>query len=95
MRVRLSGAQEGALYCMGLDATFDETDALLVRCWSAGAMTFEEADRDALYSAVNDLSNLEDSNAEDFRAMDEREMATHTARAARALGTLAGKILRA
>ena len=87
MRVRLSGPQESALECAGLSGDLDEGEIMVASSWRQGYLVFDEADRDALFSAVNELSNSED-------AMHQEDGDVYAGRAARSLSSLASKILR-
>lgn len=94
MIVHLSAAQISALECGGLDWDAPEPGPI-ERAWSTHrhALVFEEADRDALADALNEMSNAEDAFAEE--RTNDREMRTFARRASRSLAALYGRVLRA
>ncbi len=87
MKIRLTGPQEGALECRGLDEPFDAGEALLARCWVGRYLRFEADQRDALFSVLNELSNAED-------AQHQIEGDALAGRAARSLAALASRVLK-
>jgi hypothetical protein len=90
IRIRLTPAMLSALECAGIELGDDDT-ATLRRCWSGHYVTFTDADRDALFSEINDRSNAEDGAAE--HELDPA-MRTFAARAAKSLCALASRVLR-
>lgn len=88
-RIKLSPAQHGALQCRedgGLDP-------LTLAAWDGSHLTFEESDKEDLFSELIDACNAEDVHMEMLRKDGELECAKLAGRAARSLGTLAGKVL--
>lgn len=89
VKVHLTDAQASALECAGLD--LDDSSPKLTAAWAGGRqLVFDAADRDALFSEVNELSNGEDGTAQ---AATDPTMKRQAAGAALALGNLASKIL--
>jgi hypothetical protein len=86
--IRLTRAQRSGLECAGLDVLSDPTpaEAALADAWCGSRLVVSEANRDLLFEAVNDRSNAEDAAGQDGDAL--------AARAAKALGNLASKIVR-
>jgi len=87
--LRLTPAQRSALECAGLELEPVSADeAVLQRCLVEGRVLYiPAADREAVWRAVNELSNAEDAH---YQATKD----PYAYRAASTLATLAGKILR-
>ena len=91
LNVTLSPAAVSALECAGLDWDAAEVGPI-ERAWSTRRkLTFDISDRDALFDALNEASNSEDASAQNTT---DKEMRRHANTAARALATVAGKVLR-
>lgn len=66
--IRLTDAQRSALECAGLEpgaADLTPEDQLLRRVWHGSRLVFDPAERDAVWSAINERSNAEDGQAEE------------------------------
>ena len=91
--VRLSPAAVSALECRGLEEV-DGVEELAVKvAWEGSRLAFYEGEREALFSALNEMSNAEDAFAEERTHCP--EMRKYAGRAARSLAAVAGKVLRA
>lgn len=92
MKLRLSEAQISALECAGLG--LGDQPCPIEQAWTQrDCLEFDPGDRDKLFSAITELSNAEDATAERFKH--DPPSAKLARQAARALGNLASKILRA
>jgi hypothetical protein len=92
-RLVLTPAQRSALECAGLEAPDGPKETALALAWKGGnALDYADADRDAIFEALTDLSNAEDAFAED--TSQDAEMRKHARRAARSLGAIASRVLR-
>lgn len=85
--LRLTDAQVSALECRGLEAPTDAGEELVARCWTGGVLHFAEADREALFDALNEMSNREDAQ---HQLCDD----VFAGRAARSLAAVASRVLR-
>jgi hypothetical protein len=85
--IRLTEAELSALECAGL-GEFDDNDrsAVIIQAWQGRSLAFDEADRDALWTLINDLSNSEDES-------NDRKPDAYARRASRALARLASMVL--
>lgn len=91
MVITLTAAQISALECAGLD--WESEPGPIERAWrTRGKFVFDESERESLFSAVNDASNSEDAAAQH---VDDATMRRQANNAAKALGNLASKVLRA
>lgn len=91
--IKLSAAQQSALECAGLDTPDNIEEFTLSVAWQGDRLSFRADEVEALWIALRDLSNDEDGFAQD--TANDAEMRKFAARAARALGTVAGKVIRA
>lgn len=65
MTIRLTTAQRSALECAGLDLLYDGADALIDAAWNGrGDFVVTNETRNALVSALHEMSNAEDYVAE-------------------------------
>jgi len=86
MRFRLSAAQTSALECRDWDES-----PTVARCWNRPLerIDYQESDMDGLFDELTEASNAEDSFETESPAC--KKLAN---RAARSLGTLAGRFCR-
>lgn len=89
IRVRVSVPQQGALECRQDGGLADVT----VKAWRGRYLEFDEADREALWDDLNDVSNAEDADAEQCKRRGDRDLAVFAGRASRSLGALASRVL--
>lgn len=94
IRVKLTSAQESALECAGLDFRGFEEERVVWKAWNGSWLEFAPEDREALASALCELSNAEDACAERLAAEGEKVLAKLTRGAAVALGNLQLKVSR-
>ena len=87
----MSDAALSALECSGLE--LEDEPGLVAKAWTGRTLVFEEADRDALFLELTEMSNSEDATAEDTN--EDPDIRKYARRAARSLGTLASHVLRA
>lgn len=92
-RLRLTEAQTSALECRHFDLA-DPAEAELLEAWDQASetLTVTDANREALFEALNEASNAEDAGSQEAEDPQERRWA---ARSARSLSALASRVLRA
>ena len=93
LTVRISEAMQSALECRGLNEPADLHDLAVAAAWKGSRLVFYEGERDGLFDALNEMSNAEDAFAND--PAEDPEMRRYAGRAARSLGALAGRVLKA
>jgi hypothetical protein len=89
MTIKLTDAQVSALECSGLEELHPEFDAdlfVLREAWKGQTLVVTADTRDALFSALIDRANAESETP---------DADVFARRAARSLGTLASRVLRA
>lgn len=93
LSVRLSPAAVSALECRGLEEVEGIEELVVKTAWCGSKLVFFEGEREALFSALNEMSNAEDAFAEERTHCP--EMRKFAGRAARSLAAVAGRVLRA
>jgi len=91
--IRLSVAAVSALECRGLEEAIDAHDQAVKAAWKGSRLVFYGSERDALFEALNEMSNAEDAFAEERNH--DPELRRFAGRAARSLAAVAGRVLRA
>jgi len=91
VKLRLSEAAISALECAGFE--LDDDPSPIQRAWTKrDVLEFDADEAEALFSALNEQSNNEDAQAQNTNC--DPDVRKYARRAASALATVAGKVLR-